>query len=331
MEEIKKDHYQDFINFKTNYDYDSDKTIVDAKEKGYYDQQSYSEIYLLENFLSRIYEYNYSFDSEQYFGIKPITEDDEKNKEMQYFNKYYDLNFNILKNFPKEYVLDLLEKNFESRSICYSNLVHIELVKYTYQIWNYYIGKESNHFLYPENELCKLINKIKYHLLEVANMSEKEYYDILRNDENPRFNRKKHYIYYTWWLYAYYPLMENAEDLILKLIDFVYLNDAQDMLLYGIYQMDPIRLAPFMKKFMLKLFQQEIDQISGTRTCSECFCMWSSGTGAWSQMVRILGKLHKNGFDLMTDPNLVDVFGCEKSDGTIGSYIPEIYEEIKCF
>ncbi|XWV24997.1 putative ORFan [Tupanvirus deep ocean] len=326
---LKKDSYQDFIKFKTNYDYDNDKNIIEAKEYGYFDTQSYGEIYLLQHFLFEIYEYDYSYNSNQYFGIEPNTEPNHKNKEVQYFEKYYDLNFNILRCFPKEYVLELLEKNFEDRSICYNNLVHIELVKYTYHIWNNYVGKECSDFTYPENEFCKLINKINDHLFEVANMDEKEYYDILRNDENPRFDRKKNYIYYTWWLYAYFPLMDNAENLILKLVDFVYLNDAQDMLLYGIYQMQPSRLAPFMKDLMLKLFQQEVDHATGKRVCGECFYMWCGGTGAWSQIIRILGKLYNNGFDLMADPDLVDVFGCETSDGKIGSHIPEIYKIIK--
>ena len=300
------DHYQNFLNFKNNYDWDADEDVTKAKKFGYYDPVTHDDRYLLEGFLFDVYGYDYAYNATHYFGVKPVADSDEKINEKEYFLKYNDLEFNVLQSFPKEIVLGFAKQNFEGRSICYYNLLHIELVKYTYHIWKKFVNKSPDNFEYPDNEFCILINKIQEHLLEVVYMDVDKYYDILQNSRNPRFDSKKNYIYYTWWLYAYLPLLDEPEEKILKLVDFVYLNDAQDMLLYGIYQMNTTILAPLMKKLMLTLWKQE-EALPGIRGPRPCYEMWSGGTGAWTQTVDILGKLYHAGYNLMEDPELTHV------------------------
>jgi hypothetical protein len=319
MEQI--DYYSNFLNYKKNYDWATDENIIEAKTHGYYDAKNYDDHYLLENFLYDIYD-----NMDHLSGS--LTEAEGKKIREEYLKKYYDLEFNILRAFPKEKMLSFVKKNFEDRTICYHDLFHIELVKYTYHIWKKFVNNSPDNFEYPDNEFCICINKIKDHLEEVTNMTSDKYYDILENKQNPRYNPKKHYIYYTWWLYAYLPLLEDADGKILNLIKFVYLEDAQDMLLYGIYQMDTNKLAPFMKKIMMSLWKQGIDYPMGIRKHKPCFGMWETGTGAWSQMVDILEKLYQGGYDLMSDIELGPIFGYVKYNGTICSHIPDIYDEI---
>ena len=220
--------------------------------------------------------------------------------------KYMDLNFMHIHHYPSELLLKLIQMSFETREHP-GSYVNIEIVKYIYSIWD----KSDN-----SDELSKWINTIKNHLIETANMNSDEYYDILENPKNPRYNQSKHYIYYTWWLYVYYPLIQDGEELILKLIDFAYLDDAQDMLMYGIYQMKPSRLNIFMKKFLIKLWDQynELHNM-GTRKLNPCFNIWSNGTGAWSQIIDILKKLYRAGYNLLENPELNKILCYELSDG----------------
>lgn len=250
-------------------------------------------------------------------------------------DKFHDLNFNIIRIFPKELVLEWISQDFDGRNICYHSCLHIEVVKYIYYIWNDYVELSEEDLSYPDKELCHEIHRIKNHLIETANMDPKEYYDILENKSNPRYNQKKNYIYYTWWLYVYYPLLDNFEELILKLINFVYLSDAQDMLLYGIYQIEPQKLSIFIKKFMLTLWQQDEDRCNQhaaryfTIYCRPCFCLWDSATGAWTEMIRILKKLYDNGYDLLSDPELEKIFQYTNRDDQIVNFKNEVYDDIK--
>ena len=200
--------------------------------------------------------------------------------------KYYDINYNFLTKFPTDYVLQFLDIYFNTRHICHIEYVNIEIVKFIYHNWN-------------QPFIADFINELKKHLIELVNMTRDEYYDILRNSNNKKYNREKHYIYYTWWLYAFYPLIENAQELILKLIDLVYLDDAQDMLLYGIYQINNINeLYLLIKNILFKLNTQD----------KPCFYMFESGTGALFQFKMILNKLDIRGKELLLCPELKDVF-----------------------
>lgn len=221
----ENDTYNNFLIFKNNYNLDENSVEhmwveLTKKER---------ELSLLNKFICYMYRGRNPLDFIQ------LSPDDDDYDDYDLFDKNYcDLSFCILYSFPKEYTLKLLKKNFKGRSICYYDSLHRDLVKYTYKIWNIYV----------DDEISEMIDKISKHLIEVANMKKEEYNDIMHNPNNPRYNSAKHYIYYTFWLYAYFPLLKNCEELILKLIEIAYLDDAQDELLFGLYQMEPQKLAP---------------------------------------------------------------------------------------
>ena len=285
--------YSDFIDFKQTYDLESDENVINSKRWNNYDPKNYDELYLLETFLNT----RYGDDNDQ--------------------TKYYDLEFRIMHDFPEEFLLKLVQLNFEGRNICYKTLVHIEIVKLLYHVW----GKDS---IYSET-----INKIEEHLIETVNMDPEEYYDILYNKSNPRYDRDRNYVYYSWWLYCYLPLMENSDELILKLVDLVYLEDAQDMLLYGIYQMNVTKLSQLVKKFMLAVDEQYEKRRLTKHTKPICFELFCGGTGAWGQMERILKKLYINGYDLISDPDLQKLYKYTDRNNVECSYVSEILDEIR--
>lgn len=207
--------------------------------------------------------------------------------------RYHDLNYHFLENFSMDTIFHLAESNFEKREICYAYLTHIELVKFFYHVWN------SSHI---ESRFRDLIQKMTNHLIETANLSTEEYNSIMSDSNHPNYNFRKHYIYYTWWLYVFYPLIEDGPNLIMKLIKFAYLDDAQDMLLYGIYQMPIIQLVPFFKPFLIEIWNQEKTKQR------PCFSLWCTGTGSRSQIFRIVKKLVTNGYQIHQDHELFEIF-----------------------
>jgi hypothetical protein len=277
-------NYEEFLAFKFTYEIKDDCDYQRSIEFGWEKEQDLDK-YILNKYL----ESKYDQDNDQ---------DD---------NRYYDLQFNILRDFPTSFIREIMEVNFNSRRVCYKDFLHIELVKYTYHIWN-----DRSHELYD------IVDRISSHLVEVANMSSEQYYDILHNKDNQKYDSGKHYMYYTWWLYAYYPLLEDGEELILKLIKFAYLEDAQDMLMYGIYQMEHCRLFNFTKKFMVAL-----DEAS--KVGRGCFDLFTSGTGATGQFKRIIDKLKERDYDILNDKEIEYLYRFTDSGGNEHDY-KKIYD-----
>lgn len=276
--------YSDFLSSEQFRELDTDTSVWTDK------------FITSDEFISALNEF---FDSVYYVKPDQDNDDSDENEEETHEQslaietchiREHDMNFHYLDTYPNHIVLLLLEKNFNERGICYESFLHIELVKWLYRHWKDAIA-------------APIVDKIKAHLVEVANMTSQEYNDILYNSENPRYDRKKHYMYYTWWLYVYYPLLDNWENLVMKLISLAYLEDAQDMLLYGLYFVDPERLAPFMKHFILTLHTQRQQSITSTRDRA-CFDIYQSGTGASGQISQILKKLKDVGYDLFNDHDL---------------------------
>lgn len=271
-------YYDEFVNFKKEYtgtifinqqtnlgkycDLHGVKYLVLDKKKK---KKIYGKNYLIEKYLTKKYERNYK-------------------------EKYYNLEYNIIRHFPKNKLLKWLETDFESRKICYIPLLHIELVKFVFSIWH---TKDTEFGLYVE--------KIKTHLIDMVNMSREECYDILKNEKNPKFNPERNTIHYTFWLNPYFVLFDNGEELIMKLIDLVNLDGAQEDLLYGIYQMSVERLAPFIKKILIRLWQQDEGMIKNVS--EPCFSYF-----AVHEISMILRKLYKNGYDLINDPEVRELF-----------------------
>jgi hypothetical protein len=203
--------------------------------------------------------------------------------------QYHDLQFRIMDGWPVRFMLRLLKVNFESRDICYLQTLHIEVVKYIFSIWDKYADLPYQRRTFPHGELYQSISLLKNHLIEAANFDPDEYNRILRDPKHPRFNPDKHYRYYTWWLYCYFPLINNGDELILRLIRFAKLEDAQDMLMFGIYQIqDPKRLASLMIQLIT-----DVDK---------SFDFTQSGTGALRQSIKIFRKLYQAGYNLLDNP-----------------------------
>jgi len=244
--------------------------------------------------------------------IKYVLEDYKKNQKLELYDiiddflsqfhhndsEDYDLDHIHIIDFPKEMILELLMDNFNDRKICYIYILHIELVKFTYKLF-------ANEITDPYYDSYK--NILIDHLKEVCTMPYKLYDDILTNSLNPRYNRDKHYVYYTWWLYCYLPVIFHDEDLeekLLHLIDVVYLDDAQDMLMYGLVMMQDLKqLYNLTKKIILALEDQQLKR-TDRRTC---FYIFGGGTGAFSQLERIVSKLHNPNLaelNILEDPDL---------------------------
>lgn len=183
--------------------------------------------------------------------------------------------------FPLEFVKRIIQLFIDNR--IYNELLYNEVKKFVYSHWN--------------DEICQdLIKQITDILTETANFSRETYRDIFWC-KHPTY--KSHCKYYVFWLYCFYPMLDNYEDLILKLVNLVFLDDAQDQLLYGIYDIESKKLLPFYKKFLLTVWK--------SKNCindSECFDWRSIGTGALFQNAKICNKLKKElNWDIFTDPD----------------------------
>lgn len=181
---------------------------------------------------------------------------------------YYNLEKCFIKSLSKDVIFDVSVQILLNGE-CLFSVLYIEVVKYFYSIWN----STAN-----EPRFQNIIDTISKHLYETANLTQQEY--IHRSNEQNCGIIKTSLRYYTWWLYVFYPLLPNSTELILKLIEVVYLDDAQDSLLYGIYHMKKEQLKEFMPHFLNKL-----------ERC-RCFDPNSVGTGASHQIAMIMNKIN---------------------------------------
>lgn len=303
------DNYQEYLIF-------SDKFDISAYD---YDEESFNELSEVQKEIEKVnafLEIKYNDSSEHH--------------------KYNNLNFIFIQNFPRELIAKWMKINLKTRDICYQHYLHIEIVKYTYLIWHTYLYQNPDNFDGSSKLLCKIINKIYNHLVEIPNMDPIMYYDILENKMNPKYNRDRNYIYYSWWLYVYYPLIDNCEELILKLISFAYLDDAEDMLLYGIYHMPTSKLAKFIKKFILVIWNQdkkynELHRIDINSTLLE---KWRCGRPCLSmrilsfEIIKIFKKLMYDGFNLLSDSDFYPIFLHGDTNNKDVSFISYINNQI---
>jgi hypothetical protein len=157
-------------------------------------------------------------------------------------------------------------------------------------------------------------------LIETANFTKEEYEDIMTNSKNPRYNREKHYVYYVFWLYCFYPLVENYEELLLKLVNLVHLEDAQDELMDGLFRIESDKLLPFYKKFLIAVWK------SNNYRNDNCFSLFSYGTGSIRENAKIMEKLKDElDWDVFSDPELQEFWSDE--DNLI--YIDDVKESIE--
>jgi hypothetical protein len=290
-------YYELYLVHKSNYNIRNHYIHKDYLPDIKYTIQSYKK-----NPKHKEYDILNDFFSQFYINPNPdppTYDDPIYYKRYHYDNsKDYDIEHIHITDFPKELVLELLMDNFNERSICYVYILHMELVKFTYKLFR-------NEIIDPFYDEYKKI--LTNHLEEICTMPYEIYNDIMMNSNNDRYNRGKHYHYYTWWLYCYIPLVfhgDNLENKLLHLIDIAYLDDGQDMLMYGLFMINDInQLYNLTKKMILALEQQ--NKIRATTDRRVCFNMFSSGTGAFYQLKDIIDKLNKSGLNLLGDADLL--------------------------
>lgn len=217
------------------------------------------------------------------------------------------------------------ENGIENFSIVLFDCFPVELVEQIIQlfidnrIYNHYVYPEVKKYLYlhwKDNKVPNQVKQITNILIETANFTKEEYADIITNFENPRYNKNKHYVYYVFWLYCFYPLVENYEELLLKLVNLVHLEDAQDELMDGLFRIESKKLLPFYKKFLIAVWK------SNNYRNDQCFDLFSYGTGAIQENAQIMKKLKDElGWDVFNEPELKEFWNDKENSNQISKLI----------
>ena len=259
--------YAEYLEFEKNYNYDTDPYIKDIsddiKKYGLTIDYYTGKYYILSIFIESKYKDEQAkYENGKYYYGK--MNDD----------KYYDLNFNIFKEFPNEFVNQLINETIWVYLV--PILVRIELTKYIINKWS---------------EL-DIVQKIKDHLLETVTLT----YDEIQSKRSKLEEKyNTHYsLYYTDWLYCFYYLLPNYEELIIKLMNILNLDDGSEFLFWGIYQLEPERLNKFFKRFLLECHKVHLDP-------------YHESTGSIHDTKYILKKLKNHGYNLMADPELQEI------------------------
>jgi hypothetical protein len=207
----------------------------------------------------------------------------EKLNRLNYANGVKNYSIIIFDYFPIELVKQIIQIFIDN--CVYNDIIYVEIKKYLWVYWN-------------EEKISDITNQITSILINTANLSKDEYVKIL-NDYIPGTDQKKYSKYYLFWLYFFYPLIPGYEELVIKLVNLVYLNDAQDELMDGISRIESNELLPFYKKFIVGVWKSS--NVYGTI----CFDLFGGGTGSFSQNVRVIKKLKEDlNWDIFSDPDL---------------------------
>jgi hypothetical protein len=122
--------------------------------------------------------------------------------------------------------------------------------------------------------------------------------------------------------------LDNYEELIFKLVNLIHLNDAQDELMYGIYQINAPTLLPFYKKFIINVLNS-----ANNHSCNRpCFPLFDSGTGSHWQQLLIIKKLKNElNWNMFEDKELMEYFNDPKNEELLRKcyYIDDKINDIK--
>lgn len=237
----------------------------------------------LTDLINNFYEYekiDYSKPSKKNSNI-------EKQNEINFETGLSNYSVIIFDYFPLDYVKKICQI-FITRHLYFSkSSIYWEVKKFLYSHWK-------------DVELQDITGQITEILVRTASLTNKEYKQILNNTSH--FCTEYSSRYYVYWLYCFYPLVAGYDDLIIKLVNVVYLGDAQDELLHGIEKINSPELLPFYKKFIVAVwksrYQEEYDDL-------QCFQLFCKGTGSLRQNVLIIKKLKKDlNWDIFADPDL---------------------------
>lgn len=209
----------------------------------------------------------------------------EKINKQNYTNGLENYSIIIFEYFPIDLVKRIIQLFVEK--CIYNNFIYIEIKKFLFKYWK-------------DQKVSNIVNQITEILVKTANLSKDEYLNILY-ETDLKTNKKKHSKYYLFWLYFFYPLIDKYEELIMKLINLVHLDDAQDELMYGLQRIESTKLLPFYKKFFIGVLKSSC--VYGIN----CFDLFDSATGSYIQNLQIIKKLKiELGWDFFSDPDLQD-------------------------
>lgn len=255
----------------------------------------------IENFYEIVdidYQHNYlksddELDSKSYEHYNPIQDkiNEIKIKRQEVLNRsnytnglenYFIIIFDY---FPNNLVKKIIQLFIDN--CIYNDIIYMEIKKYLWINWK-------------EEKVSDITNQIKSILTKTANLTKEEYSNIL-GEYIPGTSQKKYSKYYLFWLYFFYPLIPGYEELIIKLVNLVHLEDAQDDLMDGLVRIESNELLPFYKKFIVEVWKSS--NIYGRN----CFDLFGGGTGSFSQNVCVIKKLKEDlNWDIFLDPDLQD-------------------------
>lgn len=215
--------------------------------------------------------------------IKRIRQ--EKINEQNYTNGLENYSIIIFEYFPIDLVKRIIQLFIEN--CIYNNFIYMEIKKFLFKYWK-------------DQKVSNIVNQITDILVKTANLSKDEYLNIL-SETDLKSGNKKYSKYYLFWLYFFYPLIDEYEELIMKLINLVYLDDAQDELMNGLLRIESDKLLPFYKKFFIGVLKSSC--VYGIN----CFDLFGSGTGSYVQNLQIIKKLKiELDWDFFSDQDLQD-------------------------
>lgn len=196
----------------------------------------------------------------------------------------HDINDCILLNFPLGEVVPFLEQfTRDSYNIGLDGC--IQLTKLIYHLWPKYMGQKwfNNNKHYPHGDVFEILQSIKIKLKRLEKVTIDEYAQQLGSN------------YYAWALLGCIPLLKNGENIMWNVIKLRY-DDAQEMLIFGLSQFDPVKYLPTLGK----IFRYWTTNMNIDPDCS--------GTGIVRDIFDLVQHYKKRGVDIYLDPEISDIF-----------------------
>jgi hypothetical protein len=205
-----------------------------------------------------------------------------------------DINDCILLEFPLKDIVPLLEQ-FVENSYNIELDGCIQLTKLIYYLWPKYMTQTWFNYNkhYPHGAIFELLQSIKFKLGELEKVS--------KSIPFPSFT-----------LLGCIPLLENGEQIMWNVIQMRY-DNAQEMLIFGLSQFDPVKYLPTLGKvFRYWNTHGNID-----------IC---SGTGIFGDIINLAHHYKKRGVDIYSNSDIFDIF-----KHSIDKYTHNIYAEPECY
>ena len=214
----------------------------------------------------------------------------------------------MLSDFPLHLQAKMISE-FITDEYKYSWGVDYEITKLIYKLWyKYMLDSNRNPIRYKDhnksNEYHKLIFEslytLKYQLKEMKDLD----YEMIGKLREKYPNKGR---YYNWHLLGCLPLLGETGLQILRSVCQLHYNDADELLLFGLYQYNPKEFYPELKKILLYWYENQNIE-------------YSISTGMLFRFKRIVKKYKKYGIDMVHDPDLSNIFQIEVVQEILGEY-----------